>query len=764
MAKRLASLFICMLFLLPVLFPLTVKAAEKEDPLSYFDTLKESDRYVTGALSETEKKLYLALVTLKTAGLFQTGEAALDLVEEGLIEEALLEDFRNEPSPLLAAFSAAKDAFILNNPYLFYVDFSKLSLTVGEKDGRLCAYIGNGRYTDFFAEGFADEAAVRAAEAELEMAVSALLAPIDSSASKKDQTVAVNAALCETVTVSYGANPDGTLKENAPYIRTAYGALCKKEASSEGLATAFKILAERLQIPALFVSGYTVTPSGYAVRAYNYVQLGGLYYAVDVTANIASPLHNACLLAGEDTMGSTYIKNTVLSNAQRPLSYPPLAAFAYGTPANTASAVPAYKRADVTLTVFSSSPRLFSAAFVSPTPFFGGSLLAGGWRDGAGQPLSENRLSDLLLVCKRVPDALLDRLKAALLQKEGAEEGALLSLSPYNLSPVLDGQAIAIPAGQSFTVGLPYPSGEGKPQKNTAYKVYFFPLDEDGELLTEEIVEIPSVAVEGGVYATVEKNGLFAVAAYRGGSVADNDGHALLLFTDGGGTVSKDGTPLTGGILPIEKGETLSLSFTPNEGYRTNAIYLDGCRHTPTEEGTLSLSYNRVKENSFLSASFLAEAEEAEWEALHFEAFPLSLAVYDPLGTAFYELLTRNATPIVDSATSLYLDFSAEDAAHIPSVRYEWYKDGELLPEVTGTKLSFKNAQLSDEGEYTVRITLENGFRTRVLESEAITLRVMTVTDLFGWILVGLLLFAIPTFALIVTHLVRHIKKQKKNR
>ncbi len=764
MAKRLASLFICIVFLLPLLSPLITRAAQDPETLSYFDTLKESERYICKTLTEAEKTLYIALATVKEEGLFQQGSAALDLIEEGLIEKELLEEFQEEPSFLLSAFLGAKDAFRLNNPDLFYVDFSKVCLTVGEKGGEPHAYIGNGTYTDFFADGFSGEAAVKAAETELEAAISALLAPIDSSASKKDQTVAVNAALCETVAVSYGANPDGTLKENAPYIRTAYGALCKREAASDGIAAAFKLLAERLQIPTLLVSGYTVTPAGYAARTYNYVQLGGLYYAIDVTANSESPLHNACLLAGEDTVSSTYIVSVSLSNTQRPLAYPPLAAFAYGTPANTASTKPSYKRGDISIAAFSAPPRLFSTAFVVPTPFFGGSLLTGGWRDGTNQPLSNNRLCDLLLVSKRVGDGVIESLKAALLQREGVEEGELLSLSSYSLSLYLDTQAIAIPTGQSLTVGFPYPNGEAGPQKNTAYKAYYFPLDEDGQILTYGITEVPSVAIEGGVYATVQSSGLYAVAAYKSNAVADNDGRALFLFTDGCGTIKKDGEVLSGGIVLLQRGETLSLTLIPNEGYRTDAVLLDGHHHTPNGEGNITLSYYQMKEDSYLSVGFLSEAEKALWETLDFEAFPLSLTVYDPLGMAAYTLLTRNATPIVDSATSLYLDFSAEEIAHIPFVRYEWYKDGELLPEVTGTKLSFKNARLSDEGEYTVRITLENGFRTRVIESDAITLRVITVVDFFGWILVGLLLFAIPTFTLIITHLVRYVKKQKEIR
>ncbi len=135
----------------------------------------------------------------------------------------------------------------------------------------------------------------------------------------------------------------------------------------------------------------------------------------------------------------------------------------------------------------------------------------------------------------------------------------------------------------------------------------------------------------------------------------------------------------------------------------------------------------------------------------------------DPFEAVSYELRTRNATPIVDTATVLYLDFSTEAIADIPTVRYEWYKDGELLPTVTGTKLSLTKAQLSDEGEYTVRITLTDGVDTRVIECGPLFLRVFTLADLLGWVLVGLSIFAIPPLALAAVSLVRYVKKKKTN-
>ena len=136
----------------------------------------------------------------------------------------------------------------------------------------------------------------------------------------------------------------------------------------------------------------------------------------------------------------------------------------------------------------------------------------------------------------------------------------------------------------------------------------------------------------------------------------------------------------------------------------------------------------------------------------------------DPFAGIRYELRTGNATPLVGTTTSLYLRFSTEAIADISSIRYEWYKDGELLPTVKGTRLSIKAAQLSDEGEYTAHVILSDGVNEKEIDCGPLTVRVFKKSDLFGWILVGLLLFAIPTLALSAISLARHLKKKKNNK
>lgn len=134
-----------------------------------------------------------------------------------------------------------------------------------------------------------------------------------------------------------------------------------------------------------------------------------------------------------------------------------------------------------------------------------------------------------------------------------------------------------------------------------------------------------------------------------------------------------------------------------------------------------------------------------------------------PFEEVRYRLRTRNASPLIGTSTSLYLDFSSETVADIDSVRYEWYHDGEILPNVKGTKLSLKSAKAEDAGDYTVRVTLQEGEQTKIIECGPLSLRVFRMTELLGWGLIGLLFFALPTAVLFTLHLVRHAKKKKEN-
>ena len=78
------------------------------------------------------------------------------------------------------------------------------------------------------------------------------------------------------------AEYDQTLAK--PNIRNIYGTLIEKSCVCEGYAEAFKYLLDALDIPCVIVSGTATNSQGETENhAWNYVQLNGIWYAVDCT-------------------------------------------------------------------------------------------------------------------------------------------------------------------------------------------------------------------------------------------------------------------------------------------------------------------------------------------------------------------------------------------------------------------------------------------------------------------------------------------------
>ena len=67
-------------------------------------------------------------------------------------------------------------------------------------------------------------------------------------------------------------------------IRDIYGTLINQKAVCEGYAKAFKYIMDELEIPCILVCGTATNSVGVTENhAWNYVQIDGIWYAVDVT-------------------------------------------------------------------------------------------------------------------------------------------------------------------------------------------------------------------------------------------------------------------------------------------------------------------------------------------------------------------------------------------------------------------------------------------------------------------------------------------------
>ena len=100
---------------------------------------------------------------------------------------------------------------------------------------------------------------------------------------------------------------DTRLEANEPY--SIYGALVEGRAVCEGYARSFKYILDELGIPCVLVSGTGTNSNGETEsHAWNYVQLNGEWYAIDVTWDDPIIIGNGYV--SEDTRYRNFLKGS----------------------------------------------------------------------------------------------------------------------------------------------------------------------------------------------------------------------------------------------------------------------------------------------------------------------------------------------------------------------------------------------------------------------------------------------------------------------
>lgn len=285
-------------------------------------------------LSPEAKRFYGAIGEMEKQGLLKEGNAEYDLLADGTLTEAQLASYSSN-ADVLVAFGAARDAYSLDHPDLFYVDFSYLSVSVGTKNGEPFATLGTGRGDSYYLQnGFESAAQTEAAIAEYEEALGNIVSGAREKSTVEEQIAYVNGRIVERAEYDFCATADesGTVyTADAPFIRTAYGALVRGKSVCEGYARAFKSAMDRLNVPCVLVQGYAQSDAGLEPHMWNYVQVEGAWYGVDVTWNDGencSP--EGYLLLGNAQMKREHNPDGVVSEANFEFRYPALNPYRLG--------------------------------------------------------------------------------------------------------------------------------------------------------------------------------------------------------------------------------------------------------------------------------------------------------------------------------------------------------------------------------------------------------------------------------------------------
>lgn len=289
--------------------------------------------YYYQQLGDEAKGLYRAIDDMQSQGLLKTGNAELDLIGGGYVSEAQCATVALS-SDFAVAFGAARDAYSLDHPEIFYIDFTYLSFSVGTKDGSYVATLGTGRGESYYIEdGFQSAEEIDGAVEEFNAAVDAIVQTAQHEETDAERVAFVNKSLTERIEYSFcaTATAEGTVyEEGAAHIRSAYGALVNGKAVCEGYARAFKVVMDELGIECVLVQGYAQGEGGgLEAHMWNYVKLGGFWYGVDVTWN-DSVGETEYLLRGNAFLRAEHIPDGVVSESGFSFRYPDLHPYDYG--------------------------------------------------------------------------------------------------------------------------------------------------------------------------------------------------------------------------------------------------------------------------------------------------------------------------------------------------------------------------------------------------------------------------------------------------
>ena len=301
-------------------------------------------------LTDGGKAIYDALWDMYQRGMMKDGRASYDLADEGVVSQSAITAYLNGNRTLFNDFSAAKDAFDLEHPEVWYMDSSYLSFRVTQdSEGRYHAYMGPGRSDNYYVAGVKNAADVDQKTRELSATIDSILNGAKAAAGgsgTKDIARRVQYVHEQiTKTISYRFETE-CRPENAGYIRTTY-ALVTHEGVCESYARSMQLVLNELGIPCVPIHGLQTsgTPE---THMWNAVQVGGEWYVVDATwddpvgldanGNIINSGRNGLdgaetetyLLVGQDTVGANWKPSGYVSTGTMEFTYPNIALVSFG--------------------------------------------------------------------------------------------------------------------------------------------------------------------------------------------------------------------------------------------------------------------------------------------------------------------------------------------------------------------------------------------------------------------------------------------------
>ena len=231
-----------------------------------------SNNFYYNQLDDTAKAIYNKLNENK-----ENMKSGNYTIEFGKTFNELLNS-ENGEQKMNTAYQSALDAYLLDNPDVFYLDVTKMYLlmntrTVGKKTTYTVSIGGENGFS-YYNSSFYSQAQVNSAVSKIEKETEEIINQTSNNTYKKIQQL--HNWLVDNI--EYEQSLTGT------NIRNIYGAFEEKEVVCEGYAKAFKYLLDKAGIENIIVVGYGTNSTGNTEEhAWNYIKLNNKWYAVDVT-------------------------------------------------------------------------------------------------------------------------------------------------------------------------------------------------------------------------------------------------------------------------------------------------------------------------------------------------------------------------------------------------------------------------------------------------------------------------------------------------
>ena len=232
----------------------------------------------------------------------------------------------NGAEELAKYYQSAIESYTYDNPDIFYIDFGKMYLnietTTKGKNTTYKVFLNSGNYDNYLIDEFSSKE-------EIEEALNNIQKIKAYFIQNKKETTYENIKIVHDYLVE-----SIEYDENALHSHNLYGALVDKKTVCEGYAKSFKYLMDVLEVPCTIVIGNATNTEGeIESHAWNYVELNGIWYAVDCTWDdpiIIGPgfLINSSkykyFLKGQEQFKKTHIPNGQFTEEGKVFEFPNL--------------------------------------------------------------------------------------------------------------------------------------------------------------------------------------------------------------------------------------------------------------------------------------------------------------------------------------------------------------------------------------------------------------------------------------------------------